>query len=440
MPHERTVPAPLANLRVWHDAGIRRSRLRRTLEHDEGDVVDMRISARALAVVATLGGLALLTGCGTKGTSWHGAGDPGSASPSATKLVSVTTPTDGATNVPTAGELKLAGPAAGTASVTVTDASGKQVDGATAISNGESDGVTWLPAAQLQYATTYTVAVTASGTDGKAQTAKTTFTTMKKPGKLVSVSTSMSDNQVYGVGLPVVVRFGSPVTGDQRAAIERRLLVTSEPAQIGAWNWFNSQEVHYRPKEYWQEGTKLSVRLATGGLSFGGNAYGAKDVTVHATIGDRFIMTTDNATHTMTVTQHDQVIKTMPVSLGKAKTPSSSGNMVIMDKNQSELFVSTDPSDPYRETVYWTMRLTSGGQYIHAAPWSVGDQGKRNVSHGCTNVSTDNAKWLYGITHIGDPVIVKGTERKLTWGDGWSDWDKSWDEYVKGSALAAAAE
>jgi lipoprotein-anchoring transpeptidase ErfK/SrfK len=166
--------------------------------------------------------------------------------------------------------------------------------------------------------------------------------------------------------------------------------------------------------------------------------FGVKDVTVHATIGDAIIMTTNDATHQMTVTKNGQVIKTIPVSLGKKSTPSSSGNMVVMTKNPSEVFVSTDPKDPYRTEVKWPQRITSSGQYIHAAPWSVDAQGKRNVSHGCTNVSMGNAKYLYELTHIGDPVIVKGTPRKLDWGNGWTDWNRTWDEYVKGSALGAA--
>ena len=110
--------------------------------------------------------------------------------------------------------------------------------------------------------------------------------------------------------------------------------------------------------------------------------------------------------------------------------------MVVMTKNQSELFVGTDPGDSYRETVYWTQRLTIDGQYIHAAPWSVGSQGRSNVSHGCTNMSTENARWLFGITHVGDPVTVTGTEAKLQWGDGYTDWDVSFDRYRQGSALS----
>jgi hypothetical protein len=32
-------------------------------------------------------------------------------------------------------------------------------------------------------------------------------------------------------------------------------------------------------------------------------------------------------------------------------------------------------------------------------------------------------------------VTVKNTKRKLAWGDGWTDWNVSWDTYLKGSAL-----
>lgn len=161
-----------------------------------------------------------------------------------------------------------------------------------------------------------------------------------------------------------------------------------------------------------------------------------------ATVGAKLVMTIDNKTKQMTVTKDDKVLKTMPVSLGKTATPSSSGNMVVMSRNEWEWFDSSTYGVPvasaggYRTKVFWDLRLTWGGEYIHAAPWSTGDQGRRNVSHGCTNLSTANAQWLYDIVKVGDPVIVKDTEVRLKWADGWTDWDRSWDEYVKGSAIA----
>jgi lipoprotein-anchoring transpeptidase ErfK/SrfK len=398
----------------------------------------MGVSARALATIAALTSVVVLAAaCSDDAvqTKWTGAdssaGGPSASASNESPKATFAAPADGAGDVSTAAELSLqAGPGAN-ATVALTDASGATVAGAL-----RSDGTTWVPGSQLKYGTQYTATVTSAGdTAGK----KITFTTMAKPGKTVNVSTAITDNKTYGVAMPIVVRFGSSVPADMRASVEKRLLVTTTPAQVGTWNWFNGGEIHYRPKDYWQSGTKIDVRLAVGGLQLTKNGWGVKDVTSTFTIGDKIVMTTDDKTHQMTVEQNGQVIKTVPVSLGKAKTPSSSGNMVVMDKNQSELFVSTDPSDPYRETVYWTQRMTSGGEYIHSAPWSVDSQGKRNVSHGCTNVSENNAKYLYNLTKIGDVVIVKNTTRHLAWGNGWTDWDKSWDEYVKGSALPPPA-
>jgi lipoprotein-anchoring transpeptidase ErfK/SrfK len=387
----------------------------------------MGISARSLGAAAVFIGLTALTGCGSAAAaSWRGSGAGGGSAGAAI----ITAPADGATGVPTSGEITLRGAASATA-IAVTDATGAAVAGTV-----RPDGSAWLPAEQLKYRTTYTATLAGTGRTGAK---RITFTTMDRPSNPVRVSTPLDDDQVYGVGMPIVVRFDRDVPAVARADVERRLLVTSEPPQIGAWHWFGGQEVHFRPREYWQEGTRLSVRLAVGGLPLGGGAYGARDVTIRATIGEKIVMTTDDATKTMTVTRRDEVIRTIPVSLGKASTPSSSGAMVVMTKNQSELFVSTTPGDSYRETVYWTLRLTTGGEYIHAAPWSVADQGRRNVSHGCTNVSTENAKWLFGIAHVGDPVVVKGTPRGVEWGNGWTDWDRSWEEYLKGSALPPPA-
>jgi lipoprotein-anchoring transpeptidase ErfK/SrfK len=165
---------------------------------------------------------------------------------------------------------------------------------------------------------------------------------------------------------------------------------------------------------------------------------------VDATIAmDPLQVTVDDKTHRVTVEQNGKVVKTMPASLGKAGTPSSSGAMVIMTRKPKELFDSSlgtggipvNSPGGYKELVYYTMRLTWGGQFIHAAPWSVASQGHTDVSHGCTNVSTANAKWMYDNSHVGDPVTVKNTKRKLAWGDGWTDWNIGWDAYLKGSAL-----
>src|SRR5207247_495489 len=121
------------------------------------------------------------------------------------------------------------------------------------------------------------------------------FTTMKKPENTIRVSTPLQDDTVYGVAMPLVVRFGADIPKDQRAAVERRLFVTSVPDQPGVWNWFSGTEVHYRTRDYWQENTKFTLRVATGGLPMGDGVYGADDLTIQASIGNKVEMFTDNA-------------------------------------------------------------------------------------------------------------------------------------------------
>jgi lipoprotein-anchoring transpeptidase ErfK/SrfK len=239
--------------------------------------------------------------------------------------------------------------------------------------------------------------------------------------------------------MPIIIDFGLQVPAERRPEIEKRLFVTSDPPQPGAWNWYlteNSEReiLHYRPKDYWQTGTKISVRIATGGLWWGiKDWYGRHDLNIHFNIGKANIMEVDNATKIMTVTQDGQVVKQIPVSLGKPSTPSSSGTMLVISKEAARNL--RDDSFGYDVPVQFAMRLTWGGEFVHAAPWSVGSQGKRNVSHGCVNISTENAGWLFDQTQIGDPVTVKGTEVELAWGNGWTDWDVPWEEYLKGSTL-----
>jgi lipoprotein-anchoring transpeptidase ErfK/SrfK len=220
--------------------------------------------------------------------------------------------------------------------------------------------------------------------------------------------------------------------------VQRRLIVRSTPTQEGVWHWASPTEVRYRPKEFWQTGTKVSYRMQTGGLPMGDGWYGRADVSVNITIGPSLIMVVDNKTKRMTVTRNGEVIKTIPVSLGKPSTPSSSGTMVVIEKKRKTVFDTLDelgPEEGYRTDIEFAQRLTWGGEFIHAAPWSEGVQGRSNVSHGCVNVSMAMGDWLFKQTRIGDPITVKGTGRKLQNGNGWTDWNMSWEEYVKGSAL-----
>jgi lipoprotein-anchoring transpeptidase ErfK/SrfK len=393
-----------------------------------------RAFVRTVAALALVGALGFTAACGGGGAAWRAAGEGGGAvekPPIAS--ATVTSPAADATDVPTVMAVTFETKLATESGIEVTDPAGAAVKGTV-----NKAGTRWVPAAQLKYATTYTITVTATGEDDKTATATSAFTTMGKPDKQIRVSSFLGDGAVVGVGMPLIVRFSQPVPKDFRDDVQRRMTVHSEPKQVGAWHWVSGTEVRYRPKTYWKANTRISYHVATSGLPMGDGWYGRNDLTVGVKTGSAVIMTVDDATKQMTVKRNGKVLRTIPVSLGKATTPSSSGTMLIIQKYRKTVFDTLEelgPEEGYRIDIEYAQRLTWGGEYIHAAPWSVAQQGHTNVSHGCVNVSMSNAEWLFGITKIGDPVTVKGTERKLQMWNGWTDWNFSWQQWIKGSAL-----
>jgi hypothetical protein len=49
-------------------------------------------------------------------------------------------------------------------------------------------------------------------------------------------------------------------------------------------------------------------------------------------------------------------------------------------------------------------------------------------------VAPANAAWLFNRLQVGDPVVVKGTEQAVKWGDGWMDWSLDFAGWLKHSA------
>lgn len=386
---------------------------------------------RTILITAMMVAPALTAGCGSESVDGFivvaRQGGQGGSTPTATPLGLEVTPAAGAADQPASVEIGTTVTGGTVNKVTLVDDAGTAVGGSL-----RADASSWVPDQPLTYAKAYTATVTATSPSGQTITKNTTFTTSAKPGGTrVGTGLYLRDGATYGVAMPIVVEFESDVPAESRAAIEHRVLVTSEPAQTGAWRWFSPRALIYRPQSFWQTGTKLTVRSALGGLPIGAR-YGDKDRSATATIGRDLHIEVDNATKQMTVFKGGEVIKQMPVSLGKPSTPSSSGSTVIIEKAEHTVFdtTATDGANGYRTPVDYAQRLTWGGEFIHAAPWSVGDQGKRNVSHGCVNVSTGNASWLFDQTMIGDLVTTKGTERKLDAGNGWTVWNMTWEEYT----------
>lgn len=300
----------------------------------------------------------------------------------------------------------------------------------------------WVAASRLDPGATYTVTATAQADDGAELSSRSRFTTVslsRSQEVFPTVGPLPEIGGPFGVAQPVVVQFDLPV--HNKAEFERNLHVTTEPAQEGSWGWVNDTEVHFRPKDYWQPGTKIKLVANLNGVDAGNGTYGQLNRTLDITIGRRQIAKVDLASKEMTFQRDGGEVQTFPVSAGKPGFTTRSGTKVIMEKLYSTRMASettgiaANSAEGYDLNVHYALRLTTSGEFIHAAPWNDGKFGRVNASHGCTGLSDASAEKYYEQAQIGDPVEFTGSDRQLEWDNGWTDWNISWAEWQKRSAL-----
>ena len=123
----------------------------------------------------------------------------------------------------------------------------------------------------------------------------------------------------------------------------------------------------------------------------------------------------DDATHELTVWHDGKIVRKMPISMGSNDHPTPNGTYYTKEKyrdmymDSSTYGVPVDSAEGYRTYVEYAVRMSWDGIFIHAAPWSVEQQGNTNVSHGCINISTENGQWVYENFPEGTPIVVQGT-------------------------------
>ena len=302
-----------------------------------------------------------------------------------------------------------------------------------------SDGVTWSTTDPLDYNKRYTISAKSLGLGG-VTTEKVAFQT-QSPENLTMPYLLPGDGEVVGIGQPVAVRFDENIPN--RVAAERAIKVTTTPPVEGAFYWLNNREVRWRPQHYWTPGTKVDVEVNTYGVDLGDGLFGQENLRSHFTIGDEVIATADDDTKELTIRRNGEVIKTMPISMGKSSTPTSNGTYIIGDRfshlimDSSTYGVPSNSPNGYRTEVDWATQMSYSGIYVHSAPWSVGSQGYSNVSHGCLNVSPGNAQWFYNNTKRGDIVEVRNTVGSTLSGtEGLGDWNIPWEQWKAGNANA----
>lgn len=317
-------------------------------------------------------------------------------------------------------------------SVTMVDENGEPVAGQLS-----EDGLTWETAEQLGYNERYTLTAQSLGLGGVASR-QMSFET-HSPENLTMPYVMPNDGEVVGVGQPVAIQFDENIPN--RLAAQRAITVKTEPPVEGAFYWLSNREVRWRPAEYWKPGTKVEVAVNAYGVDLGDGLFGQDNVETTFTIGDEVITSVDDSTKTLTVRRNGEVVKTMPVSMGKNSTPTNNGVYIVGDRrshmvmDSSTYGVPVNSASGYRTEVDWATQISYSGIYVHAAPWSVGSQGESNVSHGCINVSTSNGQWFYNNSKRGDIVeIVNTVGSPLPGTDGLGDWNIPWEQWKSGNA------
>lgn len=228
------------------------------------------------------------------------------------------------------------------------------------------------------------------------------FAESASPATVASVSPAAGET--VGVAHPVTVTFTDTI--DNRRAAEASIDITPAGAPDPAWmpgngsfTWLDGQTVEWTPAEFFPAHSPISVSV--GGFRTGFET-GSSVVSV-ADLGD----------YTFTVSIDGVVARQMPASMGKAKFPTPIGRFTALGKERNVTFdsrtigIPLDDPEGYLIKGEYGVRVTWGGVYVHSAPWSVGSQGYANVSHGCINLSPDNAAWYFDTVSVGDPIIVQ---------------------------------
>ncbi len=266
-------------------------------------------------------------------------------------------------------------------------------------------------------------------------TAKVNFI-VGSPGKTFDVSV-FPGKGTWGVGMPLVVDFGVPIT--HKADVERALVVevvkSGEPVDIGeaSWHWMDSSTIVFRPRDYWPGNVKISLKADLTGVEGADGWYGPK-VDSHFRTGDRVIMRVNLKTHEMKFERNGDVEKTFPISGGRAGWQTASGIKVVTGKYSPKRLYNPGPNG-WDVTVKYGIKVTDDGEYIHDATWN-DSIGYANTSHGCTNMWPDDMAWVYRNTSIGDIAEYKGSSSKLGTGHYLSGyWNYDWNVWKQGSAL-----
>ncbi|SPF03690.1 L,D-transpeptidase [Streptomyces sp. MA5143a] len=313
-----------------------------------------------------------------------------------------------------------------------------------------ADGLTWRPTGsrKLALAAKYTVDAVALDTHGRRSARHITFRTYV-PDKRFIAYVAPENRSTVGTGMIVSLEFNREI--ENRAAVERAVRVTAEPAVEVRPHWFGGGRLDFRPETYWKPGTKVTVALRLRDVEGAPGVYGRQYRTFSFTIGRHQVSVVDAALHTMRVQRGDGVLATLPVTTGAPGTTTYNGKMVVTEMLEVTRmdgatvgFKKADGKGEYDiPDVPHAMRLTTSGTFLHGNYWAPDAFGRANVSHGCVGLrdvrggsSSTPAGWFFDRSLVGDVVeVVNSHDKKVAPDNGLGGWNMGWKAWKAGAAV-----
>ncbi|MCR8578141.1 Ig-like domain-containing protein [Streptomyces sp. Isolate_219] len=165
--------------------------------------------------------------------------------------------------------------------VTVTDPRGRRLPGGLG-----SGGTVWTSSAKIAPATKYSVVARTKSAEGGVGAAKESLTTARAARLNALVLDPGVQDGVVAVDRLLTLTFDQPVT--DRAAVERRLSVTTNSRTTGSWDWAKDRngmdQVTWRSTQRWKPGTEVTLRAELDGVDSGGGRYFTGDYDLNFTI------------------------------------------------------------------------------------------------------------------------------------------------------------
>jgi lipoprotein-anchoring transpeptidase ErfK/SrfK len=285
--------------------------------------------------------------------------------------------------------------------------------------------------------TRYEVHAWAAGADGQQVEQTASFTTVdsKHSSTLQATTVLPKDGSTVGVAQPIVVGFDQPVA--DRALVQAALSVKTAPFVAGAWYWIDNQTVDYRPEQFWPAGTRVTLDVRIAGVKAGAGVVGGSDRTSHFTVGRNQVLRVNTQTHKLVVERDGRQIKSFDVSTGKPGWETRNGTEVMMDKVGKKHWTNDQIDAPEHYSLHskYAIRITDSGEFVHDAPWATGSIGDANTSHGCVGLKTEDAKWVWDNSLLGDPVVITGSARSgQDIYNRYDDWNVPWSTWSRGNA------